>query len=1385
MASEPILYGSNIGTSMEEEEEQVVVKKQCPLGPHTPAKQIPNRTQKTYSRNPGKKNTLPSNTSSSSSAFDVSTITGSPEKSNDGKESFLPDLNIACREEPPNNFSQETNINLGSEKITETIAADACVGDLGIATEEEGNRLLPSVNYNGEKNFHAANPFSAIGSASSVASKKSQNNLKKRPNNDLDLDKKPRKKPKKKIHRPKVVGEGKPKRTLAPKTPTKRAPKLKKPKAAPKSEKLKRAAKKHLSSGKRENMKNLENSETITEEVFMELSVSDPVGSLAVSLSVPNHLTDESTSAVVTSLQTHNNGCEMPGNSIPFCERIDLCQAIEGLVRDCSTNQSEEDHQNHYGENDYLSFPKKLRKLRSKRRRRSEWKVIIIEVNKASKKSMAGRRNYVTRLSRRIETALLDKIQSVSHPKKKRTTRCRARHNLAISNASTILSQLPIAPHGEVLANGRHQIEVSQMDEANKEVYQLPIAPFGDTLANGRHEIEVSQMDEPNEKALFAEERVTEMQLEEHKKLQHAARGDSEERSMEGSTEFIPSHLYTEFHIGLIKESPSQEEDFVFTGKSIGDYKMKGSKEMGSPPVLEFNPSEHDKAYLTDNSIDMNDKNEGGLLDLFPSEYGAPVHYQILQDQSVDIFQASQRNGQFAAVKKKPRKKNANISQASDGAIVPHNGQSAVVEQKRKNKLKYDPRFQQMWKFQLKYLTNESEERKKYWESERKIFKGRIDAFTARMHQILGDRRFSPWKGSVLDSVIGVFLTQNVSDSLSSNAFMLLAAKFPARPRSQDPIIDFSQESVGSNTEYLEPAYTSEESETAGVTNLADEDMPTCLAEDCSIEAKDDIYLQNNSKKALAVSELNANSMIQERQNGESSNSKEQQPDKTNKRNGKKVYEKEKVKTDWDAFRKMYCTTEQRRPEHMDSVDWEAVRNAEAQVIAKVIEARGQNNVLAGRIKRFLDQVVELHNCLDLEWLRHAPPDKVKEYLLQFQGLGLKSVECVRLLELQNVAFPVDTNVGRIAVRLGWVPLQPMPEKVQIHLLQHARGALPGPTNTSKASSKAPIVALGHPGPSLDPTLPFLLEANWFSASQHQKQNVETIIEVQPSPEPAASQHQKQNAEPIIEVPPSPEPASCESEFPHLGDIEDFGLDGPDDMPTINLSTQESTGTMNSLSVMLHDDYVLSRDLVPLSAEAASKHVSELKHASRLRTKHEVYELPDYHPLLNGFERRDAHDPYPYLLAIRAPGESSTSSQPSQTPGEPCSSSCTEQNHHTVDGSILIPCRTAMRGSFPLNGTYFQVNEVFLDQKTSSEPIKVPRGWIWNLPRRTAYFGTSAGSILRGLSTEEIQHCFWAGFICVRSFDREGRHPVPLAKEFHIPTSQQSGKAKINEDDDE
>ncbi|KAL9265947.1 Transcriptional activator DEMETER-like protein [Drosera capensis] len=85
------------------------------------------------------------------------------------------------------------------------------------------------------------------------------------------------------------------------------------------------------------------------------------------------------------------------------------------------------------------------------------------------------------------------------------------------------------------------------------------------------------------------------------------------------------------------------------------------------------------------------------------------------------------------------------------------------------------------------------------------------------------------------------------------------------------------------------------------------------------------------------------------------------------------------------------------------------------------------------------------------------------------------------------------------------------------------------------------------------------------------------------------------------------------------------------------------------------------------------------------------------------------------------------------------------------------------------------------DHASSLKPIEVPRNWIWNLPRRTVYFGTSISTIFRGMTTEAIQYCFWKGYVCVRGFDRKTRAPRPLMARFHFPISkvaQAKGKAK-------
>lgn len=56
---------------------------------------------------------------------------------------------------------------------------------------------------------------------------------------------------------------------------------------------------------------------------------------------------------------------------------------------------------------------------------------------------------------------------------------------------------------------------------------------------------------------------------------------------------------------------------------------------------------------------------------------------------------------------------------------------------------------------------------------------------------MLGARKYdqNEWRSSILDSVVGAYLTQNVTDALSSKAFMNLAASFPA-PETVEACID-------------------------------------------------------------------------------------------------------------------------------------------------------------------------------------------------------------------------------------------------------------------------------------------------------------------------------------------------------------------------------------------------------------------------------------------------------------------------------------------------------------------------------------------------------------------------------------------------------------------
>jgi hypothetical protein len=68
-----------------------------------------------------------------------------------------------------------------------------------------------------------------------------------------------------------------------------------------------------------------------------------------------------------------------------------------------------------------------------------------------------------------------------------------------------------------------------------------------------------------------------------------------------------------------------------------------------------------------------------------------------------------------------------------------------------------------------------------YGADEKQTWADKIAAFLKRARSALGNRSLdrTAWGGSIIDSLIGANLTQNVSDVLSSQAFMNLAARFP------------------------------------------------------------------------------------------------------------------------------------------------------------------------------------------------------------------------------------------------------------------------------------------------------------------------------------------------------------------------------------------------------------------------------------------------------------------------------------------------------------------------------------------------------------------------------------------------------------------------------
>lgn len=74
-----------------------------------------------------------------------------------------------------------------------------------------------------------------------------------------------------------------------------------------------------------------------------------------------------------------------------------------------------------------------------------------------------------------------------------------------------------------------------------------------------------------------------------------------------------------------------------------------------------------------------------------------------------------------------------------------------------------------------------------------------------------------------------------------------------------------------------------------------------------------------------------------------------------------------------------------------------------------------------------------------------------------------------------------------------------------------------------------------------------------------------------------------------------------------------------------------------------------------------------------------------------------------------------------------------------VQVTLLVPARRGLRGAFPLNGTYFQVNEMFMDEATAAIPIQLPAYLLTAAEPRRVSFSGSVVSLCRGLSCAQVR----------------------------------------------
>jgi len=121
--------------------------------------------------------------------------------------------------------------------------------------------------------------------------------------------------------------------------------------------------------------------------------------------------------------------------------------------------------------------------------------------------------------------------------------------------------------------------------------------------------------------------------------------------------------------------------------------------------------------------------------------------------------------------------------------------------------------------------------------------------------------------------------------------------------------------------------------------------------------------------------------------------------------------------------------------------DWPSVMDAPPEGVSAAIRSAGLSNLKGPRIQNALRHILRERGELSLDFLADLPLDEALAWLTAIDGVGPKTAAIVLLFSLGRPAFPVDTHVHRVSLRLGLIP--PRTNAVKAHNLLAALGPPP------------------------------------------------------------------------------------------------------------------------------------------------------------------------------------------------------------------------------------------------------------------------------------------------------------------------------------------------------